>query len=205
MVTAKVWSNAEITFLTAHYSDTHTRDIAAALDRTESSVKSKATMLGLKAKSRVRSPVEQIQQLKADGLTIAEIAGQLRLTVHQVNHGLYHGGSTSSLYTPRRRARWTEERVAKLIRLAKEKAPVNIIAEKLGITVPAVRVKACNLKIQLRGGKKSYSQLDIDLAYQMHEAGFSARKIAAKLDDPPISLCTVRRILSNESPSWERT
>jgi DNA-binding CsgD family transcriptional regulator len=200
----KVWSGAEITFLRRHYSDMHARDIATALDRSEKSVRSKAAMLGLKAKSRTHSPIAKVQQLKADGLTIAEIAERLQLTIGRIYYCLYKCDRASSLYTPRSITIWTEERAEKLICLARKKTPTNIIAEKLGVTVSAVHHKAHQLKIHLHGNRR-YSQRDIDQVHQMWSAGCSVREIARKLGGQPTLISMVRRILSNESPSWEGT
>lgn len=88
----------------------------------------------------------------------------------------------------------------KLIALAKAGKPTRMIAAELGTTMSAIRTKASKLGLVLPVGFKSYTQADIDLAYQMKAAGMTGKQIAEKLDDPPISEATVYRILSNESP-----
>lgn len=202
MATVKQWTETELAFLKQHYGRIPVSDIAAALGRTESAVGSKASIAGISTR-KVSPPVEEIIRLKSEGMTITGIARELNLTAHQVNHYLYNSHHGKADYAPRGRVAWTEERIALLIQMAKAYMSVNEIAKKLGATPAAIRVKASTLGLVLPHGQKRYSQLDVDLAYQMKNAGFSVRNIAAKLDDPPISVHTVRRILSNESPSWE--
>ncbi|MFV0261367.1 MAG: hypothetical protein ACK5JN_02860 [Kluyvera sp.] len=198
-----IWTDAEVAFLKQNYGNIPRGQIAAALGRTESAIISKATSMGFRTPGKKVAPVDTVKQLKADGYTIAAIAEHLNITLHQVNHCLYHMKHSSVAFTPRPRITWSKEKIAILVQRAKTSVPVEQIARELGATPAAVRVKASTLGLVLPKGRKSYSQLDIDLAHQMKNAGFRMRQIAAKLDDPPISIGTVRRILSNESPSWE--
>ncbi|MGT3827038.1 hypothetical protein ACUUMB_15060 [Enterobacter kobei] len=202
MATVKQWTETEMAFLKQNYGHIPVSEIAAALGRTESAVGSKASIAGISTR-KANPPVEEIIKLKSEGMTITGIARQLNLTAHQVNHYLYNSHHGKADYVPRKRVDWNEERITHLIQMAKACTPVNEIAKTLEATPAAIRVKASTLGLVLPHGQKRYSQADVDLAYQMKAAGFSVRNIAAKLDDPPISVHTVRRILSNESPSWE--
>ncbi|MCY1697166.1 hypothetical protein OVA10_03560 [Lelliottia sp. SL45] len=203
MATVKQWTETEMAFLKQNYGHIPVSDIAAALGRTESAVGSKASNIGISTRSKATQPIEEVRKLKSEGMTITGIAEKLGLTANQVNHYLYNSRYGHAGYSPRGRITWTKDRIGQLIQMAKACTSVNEMAKQLGATPAAIRVKASTLGLVLPNGQKRYSQLDVDLAYQMKAAGFSVRNIAAKLDDPPISVHTVRRILSNESPSWE--
>lgn len=197
------WTDADVVFLRKNYGKISCRDIAAAIGISSCAVTSKANRLGLTIERKERLPADEVKHLKAEGLTIAQIAVRLNLTIHQVGHCLYQVNRNNPVFTPRSRLTWNRETVALLVQLVKANTPIGEIAKKLHGTPNAIRVKASTLGLILPHGKKSYSQLDVDLAHTMKDAGFSVQQIARKLDDPPISVHTVRRILSNESPSWE--
>lgn len=199
---ARKWTTADIEFLRQNYGKISRSDIADALGFTESAVASKVSHLGLRLKPKAPAPVQQVREMKTSGMTIAAICEALALTRDQVSYCLYQAKPNHLAFKPHSRITWSREAVNTLITRVKEKTPARMIAWELGVTMNAVRIKAAHLGLSLPSGNRSYTQDDIDLAYQMKDAGFSVNQIAEKLDGPPISAHTVRRILSIESPSW---
>lgn len=199
-----VWKDSEIDFVRQHYGRIPVGDIASALGVSVSAVQSRAFAHGIKAppKKAAASALE-VRELKAQGLTVAEIAERLSLSRGQVDSRLYRTRCNESSWKPSPRPAWSAERTERLIQMIKKGYSPKVIAAELGVSVGAIRSKARKMGLVLPVGYKSYSQEDIDLAYQMKAAGMTNAQIAEKLDDPPVSVNTVNRILVNESPSWE--
>lgn len=195
------WTETDIRFLQDNYGRIPPADIAVALGVTVSAVISMAHAKGIKApQKKCGKPEADIVRLKNEGMTTQEVATSLGLTKGQVERVLYR---KSSDWQPNHRVVWDKQKMDHLLRMVKAGKPARVIADELGITINALRIKAKKMGLSFRYGLKSYGQDDVDLAYQMKAAGMTNAQIAEKLDDPPISVNTVNRILVNESPSWE--